>query len=202
MKVPGGMYTNTGCLYVRSESTIMAPNLSTSPYMSLVPPTIMWLITMIVVRVKYSRCYRSDLLALEDVSRGRGMGCLKYNDRIIDAWPIELHCGSKYSSILLLCCRAFHNDIVLWCIVLHCAVFTWKSSPIGEDDQRKILSSVEILDGLGSLVSGIWVPYLAGLRLDGLIWYVKKGEKVNLSINASSRGWRECEWIWWAVLSR
>jgi hypothetical protein len=38
VNVPGGMYTNTGCLYVRSESTIIAPNLSTSPYMSLVPP--------------------------------------------------------------------------------------------------------------------------------------------------------------------
>ena len=35
---PGGMYTNTGCLYVRRESTIIAPNFSTSPYMSLVPP--------------------------------------------------------------------------------------------------------------------------------------------------------------------
>jgi hypothetical protein len=35
---PGGMYTNTGCLYVRNESTIIAPNFNTSPYISLVPP--------------------------------------------------------------------------------------------------------------------------------------------------------------------
>mmetsp|Transcript_15342 Transcript_15342/g.33136 ORF Transcript_15342/g.33136 Transcript_15342/m.33136 type:complete len:257 (+) Transcript_15342:678-1448(+) len=35
---PGGMYTNTGCLYSRSASTIMAPYLSTSLYMSRVPP--------------------------------------------------------------------------------------------------------------------------------------------------------------------
>ena len=34
----GGMYTNTGMSYFVSSSTIFAPNLRTSSYMSLVPP--------------------------------------------------------------------------------------------------------------------------------------------------------------------
>mmetsp|Transcript_12096 Transcript_12096/g.51970 ORF Transcript_12096/g.51970 Transcript_12096/m.51970 type:complete len:341 (+) Transcript_12096:260-1282(+) len=34
----GGMYTNTGWRYTRSSSTIIAPNLRISPYMSRVPP--------------------------------------------------------------------------------------------------------------------------------------------------------------------
>mmetsp|Transcript_128291 Transcript_128291/g.357090 ORF Transcript_128291/g.357090 Transcript_128291/m.357090 type:complete len:463 (-) Transcript_128291:740-2128(-) len=35
---PGGMYTKTGCRYSTRASTICAPNFSTSPYMSRVPP--------------------------------------------------------------------------------------------------------------------------------------------------------------------
>mmetsp|Transcript_30746 Transcript_30746/g.52577 ORF Transcript_30746/g.52577 Transcript_30746/m.52577 type:complete len:234 (-) Transcript_30746:5345-6046(-) len=34
----GGMYTKTGCLYLRRLSTMYAPNLRTSPNMSRVPP--------------------------------------------------------------------------------------------------------------------------------------------------------------------
>ncbi|GJD05392.1 hypothetical protein ColKHC_14217 [Colletotrichum higginsianum] len=52
---------------------------------------------------------------------------------------------------------------VLQNLVVHVALTTRETSPVGEDHERQLLTVVEVVDGLGSLEGRVGVPHTTGL---------------------------------------
>mmetsp|Transcript_95183 Transcript_95183/g.199031 ORF Transcript_95183/g.199031 Transcript_95183/m.199031 type:complete len:230 (+) Transcript_95183:1069-1758(+) len=65
----------------------------------------------------------------------------------------------------------------------HVSRASGEASPVGKDHERQALTPVEVANGLGRLVGGVWVPHLASLHLNDISggWFLGVSRDVLLA---------------------